>query len=119
MLSDMAIAYYNQGYSCSCCIIKGAEKLYGISAKDTQRALSGINNGFGIGIMCSVPISCIMVLGLLYKDESTLKQKRLEFLLAFKKTYKSFNCSEIQSKIYSCEEVIRKGCDILENLTEN
>ena len=117
-LGSRAVYYYKCGYSCSRCIIKAAEEKYGISAADTHRALNGINNGLGIGIICSIPIACIMVLGLMYDDESVVKRKRLELLMQFKDEFKAFNCCEIQKIIPDCEQVIKKGCDILENLIE-
>ncbi len=118
MLSELAIEYYRQGYSCSRCIMKAAEDEYGINAKDTLQALGGISNGLGIGAMCSVPITCVLVLGLLYTDENKIKQKRLEFLIRFKKDFKSFNCSEIQKQVDICDPVIKRGCDILAEIIE-
>lgn len=118
MLGERAIEFYRQGYSCSRCIMKAAESEYGISAKDTMKALAGINNGLGIGAMCSIPITCILVLGLLYTDENTIKQKRLEFLIRFKNEFKAFNCSEIQKQVCVCDTVIKAGCDILAEIVE-
>lgn len=116
MLGERAVYYYKQGYSCSCCIMKAAEEKYGISASELYKALGGINNGLGIGSVCSVPITCIMILGMLYCDENILKQKRLEFLISFHSEFSSLNCSEIQKHISLCDEVILKGCNILEKV---
>lgn len=117
MLSENAVKYYRNGYNCSKCIIKAAEAEYGIKVGDTPlRMLGAVNNGFGIGIMCSVPIACVAVLGALYKDETALKRKRLDFLVRFRNEFGSYNCSEIMPRISTCEKVISGGCDILADI---
>lgn len=117
MLSENAVKYYRNGYNCSKCIIKAAEDEYGIRAGDTAlRMMGAVNNGFGIGVMCSVPIACVAVLGALYKDEAVLKRKRLDFLVKFRKEFGGYNCSEILPRISTCEMVIAGGCNILSGI---
>jgi hypothetical protein len=81
-------------------------------------AVRGISNGFGVGAMCSVPIACTMIIGLLYSNEADIKGKRLKFMLRFNKALGSFNCSSIQHSVKGCEQVIALGCDILSELLE-
>jgi hypothetical protein len=120
MLGEYALKYYNEGYSCSQCIIMAACRQYGIRVNSDNicSATKGINNGFGVGAMCSVPITCVMVIGLYFNNEAVIKQKRLEFMLRFKEKFKSFNCSELQKRVYRCDEVIKSGCDILSELLD-
>lgn len=119
MLSENAVRFYRNGYNCSKCIIKAAETEYGIKVGDTTLKMLGVvNNGFGIGAMCSVPIACVAVLGALYKDEAMLKRKRLDFLVRFRKEFGSYNCSEILPRISTCENVIAAGCDILSEIVK-
>jgi hypothetical protein len=118
MLSDKAIRYYRNGYSCSQCIIMASCDTYSINADRSKlcSAVRGISNGFGVGAMCSVPITCAIIIGMLYTNEADVKSKRLEFMLRFNKALCSFNCSSIQHSVKSCEQVIALGCDILSEL---
>lgn len=116
MLGNLAVDYYRQGCSCSRCILLAVSKRYGIATEQLYRALSGVSNGFGVGALCSVPVVCVMVLGLIYSDEVIIKQKRLNFLMEFKSRLGSINCSELQHTNGNCERVIKIGCDILAEL---
>jgi hypothetical protein len=116
MLGNLAVDYYRQGYSCSRCILLAVSKRYGISTEQLYKALGGVSNGFGVGALCSVPVVCVMVLGLIYPDEVVVKQRRLSFLMEFRSRLKSLNCSELQQTHKGCEYIIKTGCDILEGL---
>lgn len=116
MLGEYAVEYYNNGYGCGVCIIMAAQKAYGIkSCRGIEKAIRGISNGLGVGTICSVPVACVMVLALLYEDETELKAKRLMFMEQFRKSFGSYECGALQKKA-ECSELIKRGCDILEKV---
>lgn len=117
MLGKKAIYYYKNGYNCSQCILKACEQEYGIVvSKNMLKMCTVVNNGFGIGNMCSVLIASIMVFGILF-DESTAKELRLRLLNEFHDTHSSFNCSAIGKG--SCENIIIQIADITQRLIQS
>ena len=120
-MQDLAILFYKNGFNCSQCILKAAEKKFNISlSKETIRMCSAINNGFGVESICSVLVSCIMVLGLIF-DAQTAKALRIKFLNEFNLKYGSLNCPRLKAlnnknKNTNCEEIISGAASILEKI---
>lgn len=115
MLSEKALYYYNNNYNCSQCILKAYCEHYNISSIPLN-AFSAINNGFGIGSVCSVLISGIIALSIKF-DSTTAKRKRMLLLNKFHNIYSDINCSKI--KKYGCENIIKDVCNILEELSDD
>jgi len=117
MLKKKAIYYYRKGFNCSQCLLKACECVYGIPVSNQSMKLcSALNNGFGIGNICSVIISAVMIFGLLF-DEITAKKLRLIFFEEFSKEY-PLDCMSLKKKFKgkNCENIIEKIADITENI---
>ncbi len=117
MLKEKAIYYKRKGYNCSQCILKASEDTYGIKlSEQVLKACSAVNNGFGIGNVCSVLIAGVMVFGLLF-DSETAKQMRLNLFMKFHEKH-SFDCMALRRefKTGNCEEIIKEIADIVETL---
>lgn len=114
MLSQRAKYYYKNGYNCSQCILKACGDVYNI--KINQQCIDMckvVNNGLGVGSMCSVLMACVMVLGLLF-DEETAKSKRIIFLAQFSERHKNISCSKLKTS--DCTYVVTEAADLLENI---
>ena len=117
MLNKIALYYHKKGYNCSQCILKACEEIYNIKcSEETLNLCSAINNGFGIGSMCSVLIAGIMVFGLLF-EENTAKKLRLKLLLSFKEKH-SLDCISLKKEFNNknCDKIIEEISNIIENL---
>ncbi len=117
MLREKSIYYYKKGFNCSQCLLKACEQVYGINiSKQSMKLCSAVNNGFGIGNICSVLISGIMIFGLLF-DENTAKKLRIELLTKFKENH-SLNCISLKKEFNAnnCENIIGEIADIVENI---
>jgi len=117
-MKNKVLEYYYQGYNCSQCILKAAEQKYKIPiSKQTLNLCKGVNNGFGIGGFCSVITAGIMILGLLF-DEETVKLTRLKLINEFQEKYSSLNCSQIKKSKGegSCEIFIVEAADIIDRI---
>jgi hypothetical protein len=116
MLGEKALSYYRQGYSCSACILRAGGKLYKLKIPpEIYDMCQGVNNGFGIGEMCSVIVAAVLLLGLIYKDEKLIKQKRLLFLSGMQEKFGSLNCGKLKK---NCSETIREAGNLLEKIIE-
>lgn len=117
MMKNKALQFYRQGYNCSQCILKAAECKFNIPvSKQSLNCCAAINNGFGIGGMCSVLIAGVMVFGMLF-DEQTAKRLRLRLLDDFHSKFKGINCGHItkgRDEIDSCEDIIGEIADMIE-----
>ncbi len=118
-MKESAIYFYRQGYNCSACILKAAEKHFDKTIpKQSYWMCQGINTGFGIGGMCSVLIAAIMVFGFLF-DNETVKRLRIKLFNEFKETYPNMNCSELLKERRSgekCETVVGFIAELTEKL---
>lgn len=115
MLKNRAIRFYNSGYNCSQCIIKAANEKYGLQLpNECIKMCIGVNNGFGIGSVCSVLMACIMILSVMYPDD--IKSKRMKMINEFVCKNGSVNCGKIMKN--DCINIIESSCDILENIIE-
>ena len=116
MLKKYALEYYREGYNCSQCILKAAEKVYKVKVTDEMiKMCSAVNTGFGIGGMCSTIIGGIMVFGLV-SDENTAKSMRLKLIIGFREKYGCTECAKLQKKSVSCEKLIGDTADMIERI---
>lgn len=122
MLKKKALYFYNNGYNCSQCLLKGAEQIYGIViSEQAMRMCSAINTGFGIDSICSVLVSGIMLFGIMFDDE-TAKRLRIKLLDEFHSNHNTMSCGKLNNSKYNnggCLEVIGAVADIVENIIKN
>lgn len=120
-VKSKAVHYYKEGYNCSQCIVKAAEKHYRIKGTEQMnKSLSGICMGFGVGCMCSILVGGIIVFGLLF-DEETVKRMRIKLLDEFTKEYGSINCCVLknrQGKGSDCEDLVFAVAELVEEIIE-
>lgn len=121
MLKDESLYFYNMGYNCSQCILKACERVYKINIpKQCIDMCSAVNTGFGVGGMCSILVSGIMVFGLLF-DEDTAKRLRIEFLSEFQSKHHSINCSDLKNERKQglhCEELVMDIAELIQKTVE-
>lgn len=114
-MEKLALEYYKNGYNCSQCILKAAADRFDIVLpKKCLNMCRGINNGFGVGSVCSVLVAAIITLGLFFNEQS-LKRVRINFLNDFNSKYGSLNCAQLKSK-NNCEKIISDVAQILEKI---
>jgi len=117
-MRQTALEFYHQGYNCSQCILKSAEKKYGFVLSEQELKLcTGISGGFGIGGMCSAIVAGIMLLGIFFEEEK-VDILRLEMMNTFQKRYSSLNCSNLKRLTgeYYCEDFILEAADIIDEI---
>ncbi len=117
MLKKKTLFFYNKGYNCSQCLLKAAEEVYGvIISKQGVDMCSAINTGFGIGGICSIIVSAVMLFGIMF-DEESAKRLRIKLLNEFYAQHKSLNCIKLKGEgVNGCTEVIGNTADIVEKL---
>ncbi len=113
MLGETALKYYNQGESCSKCIFLACEDMYKIKIDSSiYKMCGGLNNGFGIGEMCSAAVTAVMFIALYFcRDETKIKKARIYFLTSIQDRLKSCSCAKLKS---NCGNVIRECGEALE-----
>ncbi len=120
-MKKYAMHFYKDGYNCSACILKAAEKKYNLTiSRQCYNMCNGVNTGFGIGGMCSVLIACVMIFGLLF-DQATVKRLRIKLLADFSEKYGSMNCDVLKKRRGSgeqCEELIGAIAEMAEKLID-
>ena len=117
MLREKALYYYNRGFNCSQCLLKACESVYGVPiSKHSLKLCAAVNNGFGVGNICSVIVSGIMVFGLLF-DENTAKKCRMELLSVLNEKH-SINCMSLKKEFNdkNCENIIGEIADVVEEI---
>lgn len=117
MLRKKALYYYKNGYNCSQCLLKACEQVYGISvSKQSLKLCSAVNNGFGIGNICSVLVSSIMIFGLMFNN-NTAKKLRMKLLADFSEKH-SLNCTALKKEFNdaNCENIIGEIADLTEKI---
>ena len=118
MLKERVQAYCLEGENCSRIILKAAAEEYGISlSEDILTACRGIQGGFGIGSMCSGLVAAVMVLGLLF-DEETVKYKRIRFLLKTQVAFGYLDCGRLSSGGEDCSAILERIAEILQEVIE-
>lgn len=118
-MKEKAVYYYNKGYNCSQCMLKAAEKYYGLNIPEECYDLcKGLNTGLGIGGTCSLISAATMIFGLLF-DEKTVKRLRMRYIDAFHDLHKAVNCSQLKShrEYYgNCSILIGEAAELLEQI---
>lgn len=119
MLRKNALYFYNMGYNCSQCLLKAAEKTYGIVlSKQALKMSVAISNGFGIESICSVLVAAVMIFGIMF-DEETAKRLRIKLFNEFYDKHKNVNCGKLKGERgidIGCDNVISSVADITERL---
>ena len=118
MLKERVQAWCKTGENCSRIILQAAAEEYGIClSEDILSACKGIQSGFGIGSFCSGLAAAVMVLGLLF-DEDTVKSKRIQFLFQVQERFASLNCSSLSLQQEDCEGLLMEIGEILQDIIE-
>ena len=118
MLKERVQAWYKTGENCSRIILRAAAEEYGIQVSDDiLLACKGIQGGFGVGSFCSGLIAAVMVLGLMF-DEETVKSKRIQFLFQVQERFGSLNCSRLSLLEEDCEGLLIQIGEILQDIIE-
>ena len=118
MLKERVQAWYKTGENCSRIILLAAAEEYGIClSEDILSACKGIQSGFGIGSFCSGLAAGVMVLGLLF-DEDTVKSKRIQFLFQVQEKFGSLNCCRLSLLGEDCEKLLIQVGEILQDIIE-
>ncbi len=115
MLKEKALYYYKKGYNCSQCILKAAEYVYKIPiSNQSMKLCSAVNNGFGVGSICSVLVSGIMVFGIMF-DEVTAKKLRIKLLSEFGRGHK-IDCISLKKEFNdgNCEKIVGEIAELIE-----
>lgn len=111
MLSDIAIKYFEQGYSCSESVVKAAFELKLIDI-DFSKFTTGFSGGMGSGCVCGAVAGSQCVLSYLNQDlpKSTVKLIASKFVEKFQKQYKVC-CCRILTRAYEHDPIERrKNC---------
>jgi C_GCAxxG_C_C family probable redox protein len=115
-MRNLAIYFHNQGYNCSRCIIMAAAEKFGFPLpQEVSDCCCGVNNGFGVGTICSALVGSVMVFGILFSEEKT-KLMRLELFIQFQEKYGGLNCCMISACREDCDDVIGDIAELTEKL---
>ena len=118
MLKERVQAWCKTGENCSRIILRAAAEEYGIQVSDDiLLACKGIQGGFGVGSFCSGLIAAVLVLGLMF-DEETVKSKRIQFLFQVQERFGSLNCSRLSLLEEDCEGLLIQIGEILQDIIE-
>lgn len=118
MLENRVLYYYKREYNCSQCILMGARDEYGINIDCCAVDMcSGLYNGLGIGSVCSIVLGGIMVISLYFKDENTIKYKRIEYINRIYEMFNTINCGKMPKKD-GCDDIVYRGASILRMVLE-
>ena len=116
MLGERIRTYCQAGENCSRIILQAAAEEYDISlSQDILTSCSGISGGFGIGSLCSGLIAAVMVLGLLF-DEETIKEKRILFFFLVQEKLGVLDCMRLSSD--DCSEILEMIGEVLQEVIE-
>ena len=116
MLKERIRTYCQNGENCSRIILQAAAEEYDISlSQDMLISCSGISGGFGIGSLCSGLIAAVMVLGLLF-DEETVKEKRILFFFLVQEKSGVLDCMRLSSD--DCTELLEMIGEVLQEVIE-
>ena len=116
MLKERIRTYCQAGENCSRIILQAAADEYNISlSQDILTSCNGISGGFGIGSLCSGLIAAVMVLGLLF-DEETVKEKRILFFFLVQDKLGVLDCMRLSSD--DCTELLEMIGEVLQEVIE-
>ena len=60
---------------------------------------AGVYNGLGVGSICSIVVGGVMVISLYFKNENTIKHKRMEFINNIYDKFNTINCGKMPNKM--------------------
>ena len=86
---------------------------YGYVTEEVICAANAINNGFGIGGICSALVAGIMILGLLFEGEEAYSE-RMRLMASFQCKFCSINCMSLAKEREECIDLMDFVCDYLE-----
>ena len=117
MLGEKAAGYHKKGESCTACIFRAAEEVYGVKLPDGAYDMSfALNNGLGINGMCSAVITGVLFIGLYFRnDETTMSKARLFYLDNVHKRLGTTCCGKLKR---CCKKAITVCGDTLEETIE-
>ena len=116
MLKERIRTYCQTGENCSRIILQAAAEEYDISlSKDILTSCSGISGGFGIGSLCSGLTAAVMVLSLLF-DEETVKEKRILFFFLVQEKLGVLDCMRLSAD--DCSEILEMIGEVLQEVIE-
>ena len=116
MLRERIRTYCQTGENCSRIILQAAAEEYDISlSQDILTSCSGISGGFGIGSLCGGMIAAVMVLSLLF-DEETVKEKRILFFFLVQEKSGVLDCMRLSSD--DCTELLEMIGEVLQEVIE-
>ena len=117
MLGETAAKYHKNGESCTACIFKACEEVYGVKFPDGVYDMNfALNNGLGINGMCSAVVTGVLFLGYYFKDdEAALGKARLYFLDNVHRRLGTSCCGKLKK---CCKKAITVCGDTLEETIE-
>ncbi len=116
MLKERIRTYCQNGENCSRIILQAAAEEYNISlSQDILTVCSGISGGFGIGGLCSGLTAAVMVLGLLF-DEETVKEKRILFFFLVQEKLGFLDCMRLSTE--DCSDILEIIGEVLQEVIE-
>lgn len=114
-MKKLAQEYYKKELGCSRSILMAFRDKYGYVTDEVIDAANAINNGFGIGGICSALVAGIMILGLLYEGNGA-NSERIRLMTAFQCRFCSINCMSLAREREDCVDLMDFICDYLEEL---
>lgn len=124
-MKKISMDYYREGYNCCESIIMAANKKYKLNLnKDILKIASPINNGMGVGSLCSAIIGGVMIIGYIFEknispEHTPINHIRMEFIDNVSCKLRAINCSQICKNFISennCTEVISIIADVLDRV---
>ena len=112
-MKEIAKKYYSEGMGCSRSILMAFRDKYGYVTDEVINSANAINNGFGIGGMCSALVAGIMIIGLLYEEEEAYSE-RMKLMSCFQCRFCPINCMSLAKERNDCTDLIDCVCDYLE-----
>ncbi|GAB6098166.1 C-GCAxxG-C-C family (seleno)protein [Halanaerocella petrolearia] len=126
MLSDKAIEYYQQGYSCSEAILQAVNEGYNLELdQDILRLATGFQGGMSSGKTCGSVIGSIMIINYFYgraslEEDSSASSITKEFIKNFEEELETVTCKELIGKYFDkdnkCSYVVDKAAKLLEEI---
>lgn len=120
MLKDRIRAHCDAGEDCSRILLRSAAEEYGLPMPETLlTACSGLNGGFGINGICGGLLAAVMVLGLLF-DEDTVKSKRIQLFSMAQERFGALDCRRLSARGggLDCSTLLEEIAELLQKTIE-
>ena len=119
MLEDRVLYYYRNDYNCAQCMLMGARDEYGLPIECCCVDMcAGVYNGLVVESICSIVVGGVMVISLYFKNENTIKHKRMEFINNIYEKFNTINCGKMP-KQNGCDNIVYEGAKILRIVIES